>query len=171
MLNLFFPHSPTPFLCPWKHPCSECRRDSIKKTTIAHISQKRETSRALCTIYVGVRGEETQNITRFGRSVPGNPEGCLTFSRQARQSPCASRESFCSSGKFREGFGAGTELSQPGNRRTVCKPVHSREAWMGRKETRRFFHTKIKPSYRFLHSNFFWHCPWWSFVRKRRKNT
>lgn len=31
MLNLFFSHSPTPFLCPLKHPCSQCQRDNIRK--------------------------------------------------------------------------------------------------------------------------------------------
>lgn len=43
ILNLFFFfHSPTPFLCPLKHPCSGCQRDSIRKNNCRlNIPQKK----------------------------------------------------------------------------------------------------------------------------------
>lgn len=50
-----FSCSPAPFLCPLKHPCSECQRDSIRKKQLSLESpgEKGQTSRTLRTVYIG----------------------------------------------------------------------------------------------------------------------
>lgn len=148
MLNLFFPLTAQPHSSVLGNILALSAKEIASKKQLSLESHRKgQTSHALCTVHIGVRGEETQNIPRLGRSVPGNPEGCLTFSRQARQSSCISRESFPSSGKFREGFRAElSSLNQEIGGQFANQFTLEKLGW-GEKKQSTFFHTKIKPSY------------------------
>lgn len=172
MLNLLFPLAAQPHSSVLGNILALSAKEIASKKQLSLESHRKgQTSHALCTVHIGVRGEETQNITRVGRSVPGNSEGCLTFSRQARQSPCTSRESFPTSGKFGEGFRAALSSLNQEIRGQSAKQFTLEKLGWGEKKQSTFSTLRLNLAMGVLHKGFFCRCPWSGFVRKRRKSS